>query len=171
MRSQVSARIAPMVACSADLPGSRAPSIRAKRRAESESRSANSRPRQVSRRRCLSSAQRSTVSQLRPRRPRARPDRAPRSAAISASSSGCASSHADARSRSSATGWSTTCGSNKLVCALRFSRIRTSCVLAFPMFSLGCEHRGYPKRRFKATLCALFSNIINALRVFGRELD
>ena len=45
MRSQVSARIEPMVDCSADLPGSRDASTRAKRRAESESRSANSRPR------------------------------------------------------------------------------------------------------------------------------
>ena len=34
-------------------------------------------------------------------------------------------------------GWSTACGSNRLVCALRFSRIRASGVSAFPMFSNG----------------------------------
>ena len=45
IRSQVSARIEPTVACSADLPGRRDPSMRAKRRADSESRSANSRRR------------------------------------------------------------------------------------------------------------------------------
>ena len=39
MRSQVSARIDPIVDCSADLPGSRPISTLAKRRAESESRS------------------------------------------------------------------------------------------------------------------------------------
>ena len=57
MRSQVVALTAPSAACSADFFGSRAVSTRAKRCAERESRNANSSPRQVSWRRCLSTAQ------------------------------------------------------------------------------------------------------------------
>ena len=134
IRSHVRADTAPTVACSADLPGTPPPARRAKRRADSESRSANSRPRYVSRRMCTSTAQRSTVSQLRPCRPGPRPSSAPRSAATSAASSGCPSSHAEARSRSSATGWSTVSGSNRLLCVVRILRVATSGVLGFPCF-------------------------------------
>ena len=129
-RSQVSARTVPTVACSADFFGTRIASTRAKRRTDRESRKVNSRPRQVSWRRCLSTAQRSTVSQLRPWRPPHEPLSAPRSAATASSSSGWASSHAEIASRASATGWSTGSGSKKLSCAVRFWR------MAPPAFSI-----------------------------------
>ena len=58
----------------------------------------------------------------------------------------------------------------ELVCAVRLVRICTSGVLAFPMFSVCYENRGYPKRRFNDTLQPPFLNIINMLRVFGQEL-
>ena len=39
------------------------------------------------------------------------------------------------------------------------------------MFSVCYENRGSPKRRFKVNFRALFRNKINALSVFGQELD
>ena len=133
-RSHVAADTDPTVACSADLPGARCPSTRAKRCAVAESRNANASSRQLSPRRCLSTPQRNTDSCVSPWRPTSDTPSRDRSAATQSANSGCSSRNADMRSMSSANGWSTGFGSSMLVCVVRFWRIATSGVSAFQRF-------------------------------------